>query len=232
MKIISFNIRVATRDLNPFGKHFWLKRQIRINRFLKEQDADVVCLQEVTPLQKACLYLVPGYHLTKIDCQNMIMYKGEKRNCCVVKMPVVDQYTQSAMLMLIDNVYICNAHLSWNSTQKQFELIIPHYPDVVCGDMNVTFELKDKLERLHYISNSETTFHKWGKSDAVIDHVYSVFNGNVEVIKNDVMSDHYPLVFYIYNQNTNIRNNSLEAQNDEYEYGHNVSHNKDEVIIF
>ena len=59
LRILSFNIREWTRDLDAKGEYYWRDRMEAMTKMLEDMDPDVICLQEVLP--PAGRYVPEGY---------------------------------------------------------------------------------------------------------------------------------------------------------------------------
>ena len=63
LKILTFNVRQWTRDLNKSDKFYWKDRAVKMAEFIREQDPDIILFQEMT--FKMSLFIPKEYKVKK-----------------------------------------------------------------------------------------------------------------------------------------------------------------------
>lgn len=221
MKILSFNVRVWTRDTNKKDKIYWKTRMDCISKFIVQESPDIICFQELS--YPATKYLPNGYKRIGLTVSHPIYVKKDKfqilKHCFKIHL----DYAK----LKINNTYyhIINVHSHWNKdilkkNCKQINNIISDIDVnskrnkiIICGDWNNEYEtLIDKnisgnlFDNIYLHKNNEYTFlnFKTGKQ-AEIDFFATrnvnsgkikvwdknIFDANGELIT--IMSDHNPL---------------------------------------
>lgn len=131
MKILSLNCRVWTRDKDPQSPHYWKKRYKDISDFIKEENPDVLCLQEFL---FPCRKYIKGYRKVGVGFTHPIFVrKGIKAKDYSVRI-----HWSSCR---IGDLRIINVHGRWNNfivrkVIKGVNSLIDGLT-VACGDFNV-----------------------------------------------------------------------------------------------
>jgi len=176
LKILSLNVRLWTKENNPFKPHFWLWRTLKQAKLFHRENPDIICLQEVQkPVGKFLLRLWK--------------YKGfftDTRIPIYIKKPLLqpskggyDFYphfsggtskenghgTSSVDFYQPEAVHrsfsIQNCHHSWE-TDKFTEEIKDGYwePTIFCGDMNISRDrFIQQLKDITWLSDKELTVY-------------------------------------------------------------------------
>lgn len=210
MKILTYNIMTAGKDLFPSKKSWWFTRTLQLIRMIKVESPDIFCLNEVTVLQKFMLLFLRGYRSKGGLTQNQVFWKNRIENkrvsCLNSKIELLKDTTKyfrsltRVQLVIRDYIYtFISTHLDWDieihNAQKE-QVIQSIYkwidsPSFICGDFNVE---KDNIRYFTATKPTEDTFCTGGK----IDYIFN--NLNIEkcaVLTQYKMSDHYPLIIYI-----------------------------------
>ena len=137
-KILSLNIRIWTRDTKRQSEHWWVARYRKIHDYIKEQNPDIICLQEVWWPAKYVLRLSRlGYKKTGWGFSHPIyVRKGAK-----VSKRAVSVFSTMA---IVDKVQYFSVHAHWE--EKLFQramrwildrwLALPHNRCIAAGDFN------------------------------------------------------------------------------------------------
>ena len=204
-KILSLNIRVWTRDTKRQSEHWWVARYRAIHDYIKEQNPDVICLQEVWWPAKYVLRLGKlGYKKTGWGFSHPIFVRKSAK----VSRRAVSIFSTMA---IVDEVQYFSVHCRWEEKlfQRAMEWVrrklylYRFMPCIACGDFNRTN--RDSIhEALTWLSSVRDgrfpvdTFqnYKHPESCGEIDHFFA--NGCVVVYSYFVgqtnLSDHRPIV--------------------------------------
>ena len=207
MKVISLNIRIWTRDTKRQSEHWWVARYRAIHDYIKEQNPDVICLQEVWWPAKYVLRLGKlGYKKTGWGFSHPIYVR---RGAKVSKRAV----SIFSTMAIVDEVQYFSVHCRWE--EKLFEkamkwiwdrwMALPHSRCIAAGDFNRSSTL-DIQRELMLTSARETldiepmdTFANYKRpttSHGELDHFFRGFwidPKTYEVGPSD-LSDHRPIV--------------------------------------
>ena len=208
-KIISLNIRTLYRDTKRQSEHWWVARYRAIHDYIKEQNPDVICLQEVWWPAKYVLKLGKlGYKKTGWGFSHPIyVRKGAK-----VSKRAVSIFSTMA---IVDGVQYFSVHCRWEEelfqkamwwiwNRREYVEYIRNNPTIAAGDFNTsnykkvenTIELYDTRASLKL--PSVDTFHNYTKpeSHGEIDHFFKC--GPMRLLSYEVgpsdLSDHRPIV--------------------------------------
>lgn len=209
MKILTFNVRVWTRDTDKSSPYFWIERAKAMNRMIHDLDPDVICFQELSfPMSLA----VPvGYKRCGISISHHIyVRKGIK-----TKSPKFRIFWNSVDLKEAGIRVFC-IHGKWtdkvNAKMSKEVLGRIDRPSIACGDFNMNI---DDLEKYGFDRNksarvilghdSKDTFQNFTKEyqHDEIDHFYmfgvepksyQIIDDNYGVEK---LSDHKPILLTI-----------------------------------
>lgn len=200
MKLVSFNVRVWTRDTKKNKKGYWRDRMKDIKWLINYINPDILCFQELS--FPANLYIPKEYKRVNISFSHPIYVKKgipTKNHKFRIHFDAVTIY---------DLIRIINVHSHWN--RKILDRNIKQIEDdikqsgkifcVACGDFNntrqdINFEL---LERVPF-EHERDTFINWSRpeeSHGIIDHFYTRnFECHAEILDEyRVMSDHFPIL--------------------------------------
>lgn len=153
LKILSLNVRVWTKCLDPFKwNEFILPRLIRMRRLFHREDPDIICLQErMYPLGKFLLGLRKYTEYGDKDCRLPIFVKNNIKGSRVDIFNFVSFGGKDAdnghgisifQFVALDAPYplvlnIQNCHYSWETDKLKGELYYGFYDGTIfCGDMN------------------------------------------------------------------------------------------------
>ena len=210
MKIISFNVREWSRDLNPWSPYFWMKRMAAMRRMIKDENPEVICFQELS--WPASLYVPTRYRNLIVD--------GSTSHPIYARQDIdafdgLHNSFYSWAKVKQDNgwVNIYSAHLSSNSDEKRIKQLNKiadktklENRTIVCGDFNAISDwIKPYLPDLTLLNGNidNDTFKKFdGSTAARIDHFFGrgVTGIAYDIINNygaERMSDHYPVVLNV-----------------------------------
>ena len=143
VKLISLNIRTLYRDTKRQSEHWWVARYRAIHEYIKEQNPDVICLQEVWWPAKYVLRLGKlGYKKTGWGFSHPIFVRKSLR----VREHRVSTY---ATMAIVDEIQYFSVHAHWGKDRfaKAMEWIrtkiynfhrIALYRVVAAGDFNTS----------------------------------------------------------------------------------------------
>ena len=208
LRILSFNMRQWTRDMDSSQPTFWRNRMEAMSRMIEDVDPDVICFQEfMVPVGQ---YVPDEYRRVGVTVSHPIYVRrgleagghraGVFWDVCVVR-----------------GIRVINVHSRWESdillrTVTQVNGLLGGR-DVACGDWNNSLApieragLKMKSARgLLGISEKEETFVNFTRpqeSHGTIDHFfvngvtplnYNMITANYGLPDGVWMSDHRPIV--------------------------------------
>ena len=203
LRILSFNIREWTRDLDAKGEYYWRDRMEAMTKMLEDMDPDVICLQEVLP--PAGRYVPEGYRRVGIGVSHPIYVRKSLK---AGKHSFAIFYEACT----VAGVRIVNVHSRWEQwiverTVRQVNKQLTGR-DVACGDWNtglnaiVNAGLQMQSARTMLSVPEDDTFANLTKmeSHGAIDHFF--VNGVTPVAYRMVtegygvsrISDHWPIV--------------------------------------
>lgn len=200
MKILTYNIMNAGKDLFPSRKGWWFTRTIKQMKMIKKENPDVFCLNESTPLQQLLFFFMKGYRCKGWYTQNPIFYKKEYKcvysKCFLLKdrEKYLRTFTKIAICQSNLSYIILNTHLDWTNNraaQKEqiYDSTMPVTDIFVCGDFN-----KENDTFFEYKSSKPTV---GTYKNAVIDYIFSdekTPRSCKVLTEYDDLSDHRPLI--------------------------------------
>ena len=208
IRILSFNVRTWTRDLDSSSGIYWRTRMAAMERMIKDVDPDVICFQEM--LFPATSFVPDGYkRVSGINISHPIFVrKGMKYSGHSTSF-----YWESCV---IEGIRIINVHSRWEKdvmtrVVKQVNAQLSGC-DLACGDWNVTLKslqnagLNMTSARVELGVPEDDTFANFKhpqSSHGAIDHFF--VNGIIPQAYRMVtdgygctkISDHYPIVLEI-----------------------------------
>ena len=211
MKILSYNVREWSRDLNPFSHNFWVWRYRRIRRFIQLTQPDVILFQELS--FPASLFIPRPYR--KVPCKRTshpVYLNTDKLRMRSAK--VVAQTSHYLYLLLVDAIgrttHIVNVHGTWIANEAVAmlhhidELIEPKWIQprlcVIAGDFNIT---PGDVKRLCNARIYNTCLVKHptytvpaNGAEVILDHAYTNVGETVcwpAYIGWEIRSDHVPV---------------------------------------
>lgn len=201
MKILSFNVRVWTRDTAPEdGGRYWKNRMKKMKDMIIDLDPDIICFQEL--MFPATLYVPKGYKRVNVSIQHPIyIKKGMTASNHIFKIHM-DAATINGSYRVI------SVHSHWNQNilkrnEEQIRELSKGYDKVIaCGDFNNDEQqigLYPHLERVPMIEEKDTfvNFNRPTESHGIIDHFYvrGLENPSACVLyEYGKVSDHYPIL--------------------------------------
>jgi len=202
MKILSFNVRVWTRDTkSEDGGRYWKNRMKKMRDMINDLHPDIICFQEL--MFPANCYVPKDYKRVNISINHPIyVHKSipTKNHKFKIHLDAVTVY---------NTVRIIDVHSHWNQDiiKKNCEQIKEDFRHsgnnfcIVCGDFNNTPDTiyLDGFKRIPF-EEEKDTFINWNRpeeSHGIIDHFYVFgFDGTAKVITEyGKISDHYPILF-------------------------------------
>lgn len=211
MKILSLNIRTWTRDKNKVNSHWWIERYYKIHDYIKEENPDVICLQEVLWPAKYILKLKElGYKRTGWGFTHPVYVRKSKK---VQKHRVSIFSTR----VIVDEIQYFSVHCRWEEKlfQKAMKWIYKRVVEnnnmkcIAAGDFNrsdissITQAIDMTSARQELELESQDTFTNYKRpeqSHGEIDHFFvSGFWKTLYTIESykvgpSDLSDHRPIV--------------------------------------
>lgn len=215
LRISSLNVRLWTKENNPFKSHFWLWRTFKQALLFHRESPDVICLQEVEkPVGKFLLGLW-NYKTFWGNTRLPIFVKKKHVKHCNIWAHLGGTRTENGhgfTGVKFGDTIIKNCHFSWTVKEIEHEYSRGWRKNMIfCGDMNVSkdrfiYNLKDYSnlredmfivypktpEGLTYISYDESIKYR-GDIDQ-----FGYIGDNppkAEVtILSDNVSDHFPIL--------------------------------------
>lgn len=203
LRILSFNIREWTRDLDKKGEYYWKDRMAAMTKMIEAVDPDVICLQEVLP--PAGRYVPDGYRRVGIGVSHPIYVRKSLKAGKHFFSIFYEACT-------VEGIRIVNVHSRWekNIVERTVRQVNRQLTgsDVACGDWNTGLEsitragLEMQSARALLSVPEDDTFANFTKmeSHGAIDHFF--VNGVTPVAYMMVtegygvsrISDHWPIV--------------------------------------
>lgn len=208
MKILTYNVMTAGKDLLPSKNGWWFTRTVEAMRMLKKENPDIFCLNEVTIFQKLMFMFLFGYDSCGGVLQNHIFWKRKvggikvkKVFSKVKKLKTLKEYFRSYTLAILNicghRYCIVSTHIDWDESTRELQkqeiieaINKQEYDDViVCGDFN---KENDVLASFTPTNAEEYTYCGGTK----IDYIFNTLGiEKCKVLSSYVdISDHYPLV--------------------------------------
>ena len=202
LRLMTFNVRVWTRDTDSKSDTFWKKRMERMRDMINRECPDIICFQEMN--FPATCYIPSNYRRVGISASHSIFVK-KGISTSNHKFKIFYEYCKIA-----DKFYLFNVHTRWeeNVAKNTFSNISSDCVGkkaIICGDMNATLEdvrkngLKGVSVREELGLEPVDTFQNYTKEyqHGEIDHFITVNMGKVssyKVIEDYSMSDHRPVM--------------------------------------
>lgn len=143
MKIMTFNVRIWTRDTDSSANTYWKKRMRRMEELISRENPDIICFQEM--IFPATCYIPSGYKKIGLSAHHSIYIKKgtaiETRNHKFkIFYEYVDMYVPG-----FTNFRLFNIHTRWedNIAASTFGGVTEDMGNrnvVMCGDFNATLE--------------------------------------------------------------------------------------------
>ena len=203
LKILSLNVRVWTRDTDRDSPHYYRTRMEAMERMLRDQDPDIICLQEMmVPIGR---YIPDGYRRIGISLRHPIYVRKGIRTSDY-------QHHTNWDSVLCDGLQIINIHSSWEKEvlERDVRGVNAALTDraVACGDWNNRLPAIQKAglqmqEAGEFVEKPEgDTFINFTNpsSHGVIDYFFlkGLRPTGYEMITDgygcERISDHYPIV--------------------------------------
>lgn len=220
-KILSLNVRVWTRNLNPFKwEHFWLPRTVKTRELFKRESPDIICLQErLYPLGKVAFGLWDYEVFGSPECHIPIYVKKsflkEFTNSHNVEMMGTKETNGHGVNILTlknseKEFHIQNCHYSWEFDKLKNEMSCSCFSDTIfCGDMN---NPKNKIRltysQLELSTNPMIIYDKTPAVDTYVNFDDESVHADIDMfgyvgenvpdvdvrVLPDMVSDHRPLI--------------------------------------
>ena len=208
LRVLSFNVRTWTRDMDRSSDVYWRTRMEAMERMIADVDPDIICFQAM--LYPATRYVPDSYkRVGGLNISHPIFIrKGLKYswNSAAIYWSACD----------VEGVRIINVHSRWESdvmlrVTRQVNSL-PTGKDLSCGDWNVTLDALKGAD-LNMVSAREilnipeedtfANFNRPNESHGAIDHFF--LNGLSAISYRMItdgygcskMSDHFPIVLEI-----------------------------------
>lgn len=204
MKIMSFNVREWTRDKDKSSPYYWETRLDSICRCIREENPDILCLQECWPRFVKAIKKI-GYKSVGFSFHHLILIK-KRRSACNHHYRIFYDWCE------VGDTRIINVHSRWedkiiNHVIKKVSKLAAGRKAIACGDFNTTYVRLCELgfgmihARSELWLDREDTFENFKHKDChgEIDHFFvnCIKPKSFKVIKENYgcerMSDHYPI---------------------------------------
>lgn len=210
LKIQSLNVRLWTKENNPFKPHFWLWRTFKQAIMFLVESPDVICLQEVQrPVGGFLLGLWRYKRYGGWKCHTPI-YVKKKLNSHWYWDYKFDNNGHETLSVVVDGVLISNCHLSWakENLLQAFGNILPLLDnEILCGDFNSNLNYIKRVAeqplvsiREQFCSSDVPTFYNYNSlgTSCEIDHFFITQTSilkpiNYTVYCDPTLSDHCPI---------------------------------------
>lgn len=208
LRILSFNVRTWTRDLDSDSEVYWRKRMAAMERMIEDVDPDVLCFQEM--LFPATRYVPRGYR--RVSALNISHPIFVRKGLGVSDHSLAMRWEACT----VEGVRIINVHSSWDKevTERTVEQVNAQLTGctVACGDWNVRLAalqsagLQLQSARVLLGLPEEDTFANFTRpqeSHGPIDHFFLCgltplrYRLITDSYGSAKMSDHYPLLLDI-----------------------------------
>lgn len=192
MKLVSFNVRVWTRDTNRFSPYYWKRRMKMIREFLLREDPDVICLQELS--FPASLYIPWKYRRLGISASHHTYVRRGIGGHAL-------WFSIHHNGAVVNGVRIINVHGTWKSCMQKVWMTLKRRisgKTIIVGDFNQT--RSDVAQNpFRPVGNSDytATFRNYMHGNEYDpDHcVVCGVDAHVHIYDDDFrMSDHLPLI--------------------------------------
>lgn len=216
MKILTFNVRQWSRDLNKNKDGYWKDRAEEIRKLIEQKDPDVILFQEMTfPMTR---YIPDGYKRVTclsishhIYCKKDYIVKSHEWHIhwcrvCITK--------KGQNILDADHFNIFSVHSHWDEKIykrvaeqiKSFNYSSNSYINIAGGDWNVFPNVMEPLlSPYKLVKTGKVTFTNWEKSEQFGELDYFAINSlndlkkkydvNIEMIDTKPFtSDHNPVM--------------------------------------
>ena len=208
MKIMTFNVRIWTRDTDSSSNRFWKTRMQKMKDLILRENPDIICFQEM--MFPATNYIPSGYKRVGISAHHSMFINKKsgitaKNHCFSIFYEYADIKGQGMEFRLV------NVHPRWEEdlstkTLSKVQDLVKARKCVVCGDFNVFIEdvRRNGLTRGYSVREylgieKKDTFENYNRpteSHGEIDHF--IVGGmqmpkTYTLIEDYSMSDHRPL---------------------------------------
>lgn len=214
LKIVSLNVRLWTKENNPFKPHFWLWRTFKQARLFRRENPDIICLQEVEkPVGK---FLLGVWDYKGFFTDTRIPIYVRKHFCAegFGGSNTTNGHGFSRIMLFLDKdiFVIQNSHYSWEPKyiEQELKCWYPGYT-IICGDMNTSKEgFINNLKNYSYLKDGDfiiypkepegptyISYTEPQKNYGDIDHFGYIGHNppKAEVtILPDKVSDHFPIL--------------------------------------
>ena len=220
MKVLSFNVRVWTRDLNPKKKErYWKNRMDAIRSFIRFKNPDIICFQELS--YPATNYVPHSYERVGCTVSHPIYIRKDRFEVKKHIFRIHFDYVSLIDKTTNKEYDVFNVHSHWNKKTLEENLSnIGEMADVnkntiMCGDWNNDFDTLNQyalFEDFPLINHGKITFEHFDKYqvNSVDFFATNVAENDEQYLFCDVpnrvkrgryfpvtMSDHYPVVLDI-----------------------------------
>lgn len=211
MRILSFNVRQWTRDIDCKSPYYWKTRMTAMKKMIEDKNPDIICFQEM--MVPAECYIPDSYKRVNVSVSHPIYirkaYKAVNHKFMV--------HQECATIKTAERtVQVINVHSHWDkdilkknlrSIEKMMDL---SEKNVICGDFNNSLmdikayggiKYARSAREMMGIGEDEYTFENFTNDQKfVIDHFFirNIKPLNYELIKDgygaERISDHYPIL--------------------------------------
>ena len=204
LTVLSFNVRLWTRDTDAREPTFWRTRMAAMERMIEDVAPDVICFQEfMAPVGN---YVPDGYRRVGVTVGHPIyVRKGLKASH-----HAVSRYWDACV---VDGIQIINVHSNWEASARERTVNQVNGRltgcDIACGDWNNSLKVIEacglKMESARVLLGipAEDTFANFTRpeeSHGEIDHFFVkgvtplAYRMVTDGYGCQKMSDHYPVV--------------------------------------
>lgn len=201
MKLLSCNVRIWTRDINPKSEHYWPKRMKNLAALIEKEKPDILCLQELW--WPASRYIPKNYKRIGISLSHHIYVRQYTHHPIFEPLKRIWRLRWRMVVFRVWGYYDCaiaSVHLHWDKQilERNIKAMTKHIlqPEtyMLVGDWNNTAE---KISLRGEVSlPDEPTFRNFDTGDEYkIDLAFEWGLLNVHgKIGPDIGSDHKPII--------------------------------------
>ena len=221
-RIISLNVRLWTKENNPFKPHFWLWRTFKQAGLFRRENPDIICLQEVEKPVGRFLLGLWNYKGFAIDTRIPIFVKKSflkqfTTYRCVSVCGNADTNGHGIATLSLYRTYekplhIQNCHYSWQTEEVKDEMEFGFCENTIfCGDMNTDINrFIDNLKEYADLNDSNFVIYpKTPEGPTYISYGEPLkYRGDIDqfgyvgfnppkaevVVLPDRVSDHFPIL--------------------------------------
>ena len=205
MKILTFNVRVWTRDIDKTSDWYWKDRMARIKDLIEQENPDVILFQELS--FPACCYVPKGYRRVGITASHPIYVKKGIKN----RRHRFHFRWDSCEVMWNDElVNIVNVHLHWDAkilerNMKKINALIEKeeargISTIAGGDWNNEYQRISNLIDCEVFYPYDWTFKNstTGNTGTIDFFAINMEHRKLALIRPaEVLSDHRPVVLEV-----------------------------------